>query len=487
MPDGRTGTVKDENGVVIRFATKREAKKAADDVETDIRRGHWRDTSLAQETFAAYATRWYADLDLAASTMQNYRHHLEEHLLPFFGTMPLASIRPSHVARWEKAENEVYAVASVQTWRGTLHNLLESAVEERLIDVNPARRRRGRGKRAGRTRRSMPPKVITDALGALLIAERTALLAGRDDEFVATILTFYTGLRWGELVGLEKKFVLAKNIAVNWQLYELDSGEIVRCPPKDDSIREIDMPEFLSLLLSEHIQRTDPRPCTCHGYTYIFRAHGAARATSGRRKAGPLLADIARHAKVSVGTVSNVLNHPERVREATRLRVEKALAELEFTPTAEPLDHAPHWRRNGFATWLFTPAASGWFPQKAPYDARPVPVSGMVFPGTPIRGRNASSRADSCWRPIAAKMTPHGLRHAHATTMEDLGTPKSLRDERMGHLDGSVSARYTQPKPEQRVRLCADLTDLWAAALEARQVMHPRSPVAVLDGLLRAV
>ena len=40
--------------------------------------------------------------------------------------------------------------------------------------------------------------------------------------------------------------------------------------------------------------------------------------------------DVARSAGVSLGTVSNVLNHPDRVREATRERVEAAIRELGF-------------------------------------------------------------------------------------------------------------------------------------------------------------
>jgi LacI family transcriptional regulator len=40
--------------------------------------------------------------------------------------------------------------------------------------------------------------------------------------------------------------------------------------------------------------------------------------------------EVARHAGVSVGTVSNVLNHPEMVSEATRERVQAAIAELGF-------------------------------------------------------------------------------------------------------------------------------------------------------------
>lgn len=72
-------------------------------------------------------------------------------------------------------------------------------------------------------------------------------------------------------------------------------------------------------------------------------------------------------------------------------------------------------RRSGFATWLFRPAATGWYPEKAPQPARPVPVLAEPWPGVPVRGCGAHGRADACWVPIAPKLTPHGLRHSHRT------------------------------------------------------------------------
>lgn len=44
----------------------------------------------------------------------------------------------------------------------------------------------------------------------------------------------------------------------------------------------------------------------------------------------PSVKDVARRAGVSLGTVSNVLNRPEIVRDATRAKVERAIAELGF-------------------------------------------------------------------------------------------------------------------------------------------------------------
>lgn len=191
-------------------------------------------------------------------------------------------------------------------------------------------------------------------------------------------------------------------------------------------------------------------------------------------------------AGVSTGTVSSVLNHPDRVAEATGAKVEQVVADLGFVRNEAVSDHAAHWRRNGFATWLFTPAVSGWYPKEAPQEARPVPVLGEPWPGVPARGRNAGERADSCWTPIAKGLTPHGLRHTHRTMMEDLGTEKVLMDERMGHIDGSVSARYAHVTPGMRRRLMLGLTEQWEAALDARLAMCPTSPVCVLNVLLEA-
>jgi integrase len=69
---------------------------------------------------------------------------------------------------------------------------------------------------------------------------------------------------------------------------------------------------------------------------------------------------------------------------------------------------AAHPCRNGFATWVFQSAATGWFPPRA-------------------------ARATACWLPIARGLTPHGLRHSYKTMMLELGTPQVLTDEQLGH------------------------------------------------------
>jgi hypothetical protein len=69
--------------------------------------------------------------------------------------------------------------------------------------------------------------------------------------------------------------------------------------------------------------------------------------------------------------------------------------------------------------------------------------------------------------------------------MEELGVPPKLMDERMGHEDGSVQARYSHVTPTMRTRLLESLTELWEAALDGRRRMTDTSPVGVLDDLLK--
>jgi len=52
----------------------------------------------------------------------------------------------------------------------------------------------------------------------------------------------------------------------------------------------------------------------------------------------PNLRDVAEHAAVSVGTVSNVLNRPYSVSEQTRARVRSSIDALGFVPNSKKMN-----------------------------------------------------------------------------------------------------------------------------------------------------
>jgi LacI family transcriptional regulator len=65
--------------------------------------------------------------------------------------------------------------------------------------------------------------------------------------------------------------------------------------------------------------------------------------------------DVAARAGVSLGTVSNVLNRPERVSPVTRRRVEQAMADLGFVR-----NEAARHLRSGRSRTLGPAAAAPW-------------------------------------------------------------------------------------------------------------------------------
>lgn len=117
-----------------------------------------RTPTAGSATFGDCVRGWYAAQDLAASTTQNHRRHIEEHLLPAFERTPLREILSTDVKTREKHEREVgYAGSGIKTWCGTLHLILADAVDEGLPDANPAAGAAG-GARGPGARRAVVPR-----------------------------------------------------------------------------------------------------------------------------------------------------------------------------------------------------------------------------------------------------------------------------------------------------------------------------------------
>ena len=496
-PGGSYATVRDEGNRVVRFAKKNDAKKAADAAEVAVQKGTWRDPATGRILFRDWAGEWYAELDLSRSTMVNYKSHLENHLLPFFGDTALADIDQALITRWRRSENAAgYAADSVRTWAGTLHNVLGDAVGKH-IGANPATGKRGKGKRSGAGRRSSSMASrevpVVSPLGVLLIAERMSILTGRDDEFVMVQTGYWAALRLGETVGLERKYVRDSRLKVQWQLYEIAAGDneelraeapggFLRCPPKDDSYRDVRLPPFMAELLGRHIARARPAPCECHGRAYVFRGWGA----SPRRRGTLPMRDLAQIAGVSEGAVRKVLGaaNGTGVGDETRAKVMGAVRATGWRPLPGDAGPAWHWRRSGYEE-LFGAASSARFPARSGRPERAVPLEGD-WPGRRVAGRNCEGRAEWCWLPVAEGAHPHLGRHWQKTWMEAARTPEVLSEEVLGHKIPGISGTYRHVSPEMRAELAAAQTAAWEAALDARLAMSPWSPVGVLQDLLSA-
>ncbi|MBF6063281.1 tyrosine-type recombinase/integrase [Nocardia terpenica] len=260
-------------------------------------------------------------------------------------------------------------------------------------------------------------------------------------------------------------------------------SKLIRCAPKDESRRDVDLPIFLWDLLMAHIARTQPRRCECHGAVHVFRGNVRRRAVGNPK--GVNLLSVAKLAGVSERSAQVAFSGSGRLGIEARERVLEAAADLGYKPRVQG-EVAAHWSRSSFREWVYVPAVTGKYPPNNGRPERPVPISSDVFPGLPIKGAHPWRRADLCWMPIVDDARPHRNRHSLRTDLEEAGIPKVLIDERIGHADGSVHANYTHITESMRDRLCDVLTEMWYSALDLRLAMSPTSPVAVLNDLLQA-
>jgi hypothetical protein len=289
-----------------------------------------------------------------------------------------------------------------------------------------------------------------------LVAERAALLTGIDDEFTLVVTMAYTGMRWGETIGLEREYFRGSLINVEWQLREV--GSFYRLPPKDDSYRStdwepcvpVDLPPFLSDLLSAQVARAY-EPCTCaakHGgsgrYVFLGPDGGHHRRSNYARRLFRPACD---------GRYEPVRGRPGRI----------------------VIADASAWPGRPIAAWDPVPTATN-------------PLAELTTDFSPPSGRGirriAADAPLACWLPAKDGLTPHGLRHSLKTWMEEDGISNILQERRLGHEVPGMRGVYAHVSDNMRAELAQALQRRWEISLQARAAIDPHSPVPLLDKLL---
>lgn len=228
------------------FATKRDAERWLATVETSKITGDWVDPRLGRVTVETYARSWLATkADVARSTLGNIEGRLNKHLVPSFGPMQIAAVRPSH-ARTYIAELTARGLApsTVKAIVLTTGQVFGQAVEDGIIARNP---------------------FATVALPAdrhsteqrFLTAEQVLELADLIDPRyrAAVLLAAYGGLRAGELWGLDvgRLQLLAGTLDVAVSASEAGGWHVG--PTKTGKRRTLTIPRFLADELGEHLGR----------------------------------------------------------------------------------------------------------------------------------------------------------------------------------------------------------------------------------------
>jgi integrase len=197
---GPDGTLESQPG----FLSRKDAENYGRDQESAIRNNTYADPRAARITLTEWVNLWFPSQDLELNTLSTYKYTIEVLILPTFGHRELLALEAHEIAAWEKqlVTQQGYTRRTAREARSTLATILGDAIP-RYIQVNPAARKRGKGRKGQRRieRAEKAEKVWATPLETLLFAERCAALSGDDADFVLCITMAYTGMRWSEAMG----------------------------------------------------------------------------------------------------------------------------------------------------------------------------------------------------------------------------------------------------------------------------------------------
>jgi integrase len=158
------------------FAHKADAQAWLSIIEADLVRDQWVDGTVREDTtFGEYAEAWLERrAKLQPTTRSKYRGLLDRHLLPTFGSVPLAQIRAGQVSAWYGT----LAVRRASTAAGAyrlLATICNTAVREDVLTKSPCRVEGGATERSAE-RPTVSRDVVQHAVDAVPEQYRAALL-----------------------------------------------------------------------------------------------------------------------------------------------------------------------------------------------------------------------------------------------------------------------------------------------------------------------
>ena len=262
----------DLNGNIIKHTktihgTKKDAQIELAKFVADVQNGLVIEgKSLKFSEFTEIWKRDYGSKELAPSTYKRYCRMLETRILPYFGHFYINKIKPTDIMQFydllsrdtqlvrKKSNNgkktlKPLSGKTILEHHRLLRAMLHKAIYWQLIVSNPAER--------VQPPKAMKPKrrYYNDEQCKILLENLTELGEEQIKYKVAIILTIFTGVRLGELMGLEWQDVDFKTgiVSINRSSqYLADKGVFTKTPKTESSIREVAIPDFVVSLLEEY-------------------------------------------------------------------------------------------------------------------------------------------------------------------------------------------------------------------------------------------
>jgi integrase len=401
------------------FTTERRAVKEWHKAEAQLAAGRIGDRRRGLQTLRSYVeNEWFPNHVIEATTRETYTYLLDRYILPDLGSMRIGEILPGHVREWVTRVQDVHGAKppTIRKCKVILDAIFTTALNDQITYLHA-----GKGVKT--------PPVATKPR-AIVTAEQFDLIhSALDDDGMQLLVEtdIETGLRWGELtelrvkdVDLDTGVVTVCRAVVHLRAAARGSLErfVVKEYPKDKEWRRVTIAEQLVAKLRVHIERE------------------------------------------RLGSDDLLFSQPQRAASVRRIRPSEPVdaSTLGLTEPNSLGRRYPHGTttaygagrcrcrhcKDAIATYRASRRAAG---RDAPQAPRAVLTDGHVS-GDWFRTEvwaKALAKAD-----LGVHITPHGLRHAHASWLLAGGADLQVVKERLGHGSITTTEKYLHALPGGR-------------------------------------
>lgn len=250
------------------FLTVKDARAWLSLRQADIIKGEWMPPTATPKVdnkllFRTYAKAWLSDRrvrgePLKVRTREHYQWLLDEHLLPTFGALPVASVSSDDVRAWHDKMGKATPTARAHAY-GLLNAIMNTAVSDGKAALSPCVIRG-----AGTSRRVKKIRPAT-------LPELGVLTKAMPEQYQAMILlASWCALRFGELTELRRRGVELTTrvvhdehgagvtrhegvVHVERAVVRAEGGFVVGDPKSDAGIRDVAIPPHLVPVLESHL------------------------------------------------------------------------------------------------------------------------------------------------------------------------------------------------------------------------------------------
>ena len=187
--------------------------------------------------------------ELKQRSIKSKQYMIDAHIIPYFGSKKMNEITPADIIQWQNVMREKgYAETYLRMIQNQITALFTHAYNIYGLSKNPCRKVKKMG------------KADANKIDFWTKEEYEKFLSTIDqDDWYYTLfeLLFWTGCRIGEALALTKDDInfTTNQIHITKTYYRLDGNDVITEPKTEQSVRTIDIPEFLKEELQQYVNR----------------------------------------------------------------------------------------------------------------------------------------------------------------------------------------------------------------------------------------